>query len=161
VTELRARERSVTRPAVAAIQVRPVSVAQTRPLRRAVLRPHQSLEEMRDSEPQDAWAVGAFDGDALVAVGLIGPDAERGAGSWRVRGMATEARLRGRGCGTALLDALLDHARANRAHGVWCTVRTPARSLYERAGFRVRSDEFEIPEIGPHFVMELALQRDG
>ena len=146
---------------MAAIQVRPISVAQTRPLRRAVLRPHQSLEEMGDSEPQDAYAVGVFEGDVLIAVGLIGPDPERGVGSWRVRGMATQPASRGGGCGTAVLVALLDHARANGARTVWCTVRTPARSLYERAGFRALSDEFEIPDIGPHFVMELALERDG
>jgi GNAT superfamily N-acetyltransferase len=146
---------------VAAIEVRPVATAQTRPLRRAVLRPHQSLEEMADSEPQGAYAVGAFEGERLLAVGLIGPDPERSVGSWRVRGMATEAPSRGRGFGRAVLTALLQHARAQRASSVWCTVRTPARSLYERAGFRVLSDEFEIPDIGPHVVMELVLERRG
>jgi predicted GNAT family N-acyltransferase len=34
-------------------------------------------------------------------------------------------------------------------------VRTPARSLYEQAGFRVSSEEFELPGIGPHVLMEL------
>lgn len=116
---------------------------------------------MRGSEPQDAYAVGASEGDVLIAVGLIGPEPESGVGSWRVRGMATEPASRGRGCGTAVLEALLDHARANGARTVWCTVRTPARPLYERAGFRALSDEFEIPDIGPHFAMELALERDG
>jgi GNAT superfamily N-acetyltransferase len=148
-------------PVVEAIRVRPVPVEQTRPLRRAVLRPHQSLDEMPDSEPDDAYAVGAFESDELIAVGLIGPDPKRGVGSWRVRGMATEAPSRGRGFGAAVLAALLEHARAKGALSVWCTVRTPARSLYERAGFRALSDEFEIPNIGPHFVMELVLERDG
>jgi predicted GNAT family N-acyltransferase len=40
---------------------------------------------------------------------------------------------------------------------VWCNARTPARAFYERAGFRTVSDEFELPEIGPHYVMELRL----
>jgi GNAT superfamily N-acetyltransferase len=146
---------------VAEIQVRPVPAAQTRSLRHAVLRPHQSLDELRDSEPERPYAVGVFDGDQLVAVGLIGPDPEADAGSWRVRGMATDAPSRGRGFGTAVLAALLEHAREQGARRVWCTVRTPARSLYERAGFRVLSDEFEIPDIGPHFVMELVLDGDS
>jgi hypothetical protein len=30
----------------------------------------------------------------------------------------------------------------------------PAASLYERAGIRVVSEEFELPHIGPHVVME-------
>jgi ribosomal protein S18 acetylase RimI-like enzyme len=74
--------------------------------------------------------------------------------------MATAAPSRGRGFGTAVLAALLEHARQQEARTVWCTVRTPARSLYERAGFRALSDEFEIPDIGPHFVMELVLAQE-
>ncbi len=88
-------------------------------------------------------------------MGLIGP--QGGPGSWRVRGMATAPRARGAGAGTAVLTALLDHAAAEGAQRVWCNVRIGARSLYERAGFHVSSEEFELPEIGPHLVMEREL----
>jgi ribosomal protein S18 acetylase RimI-like enzyme len=135
------------------LAVRPVPVAQTRTLRQAVLRPHQTTDELAAHEPPDAFAVGAFDGEELVAVGVVGP--EGGPGSWRVRGMATALHARGRGAGKAVLDALVRHAATEGASRVWCNARTPARSLYERAGFTVASEEFELPEIGPHFVMEL------
>jgi GNAT superfamily N-acetyltransferase len=68
--------------------------------------------------------------------------------------MATASHARGRGAATAVLAALLDHAASLGAVRVWCNARTPARSLYERAGLRVVSDEFDLPEIGPHFRME-------
>jgi GNAT superfamily N-acetyltransferase len=141
---------------VATIQVRSVPLPQTRALRHSILRPHQHIKGTVAAEPDGAHAVGAFDGEELIAAGLIAPDPER-PGSWRVRGMATKAPARGRGAGTAVLAALLDRARAEGARRVWCNVRTPARSLYERAGFRTVSDEFELPGIGPHFVMELIL----
>ena len=134
------------------IRVRPVPVARTRELRQAVLRPRQTLEEMAGHEAPGAFAVGAFDGGELIAVGFVAPDGEPG--SWRVRGMATEPHARGRGAGTAVLDALLAHARAGRARRVWANVRTPARSFYERAGFNPASEEFELDDIGPHLVME-------
>lgn len=118
-----------------------------------MLRPHQALGELAEHEMPGAFAVGAFDGERLVAVGFVGPEGE--AGEWRVRGMATVPEARGRGAGTAVLGALLEHAGARGAGRVWCTVRTPALSLYERAGFRVVGDEFEVPEIGPHLMMEL------
>ena len=127
-------------------------MVQTRPLRQAVLRPHQTIEEMTESEPADVFAVGAFEGEEMIAVGLIGPEGE--AGDWRVRGMATVPEMRGRGAGAAVLAALLDHAREHAARRVWASVRVPARSLYERAGFAVVSDEFEPPHIGPHVIME-------
>ncbi len=116
-----------------------------------MLRPHQTLEEMAEAEPAEVFAVGAFEGERLVAVGLIGPEGEPGA--WRVRGMATAPDARGRGAGTAVLEALLEHARGYGAERVWASVRVPARSLYERAGFVVVSDEFEPPHIGPHVIM--------
>ncbi len=128
----------------------------TRALRQAVLRPHQTIEEMTESEPADVFAVGASEGDELVAVGLIGPEGEPGA--WRVRGMATEPDARGRGAGTAVLEALLEHARGHGAQRVWASVRVPARSLYERAGFVVVSGEFEPPHIGPHVIMSREMQ---
>jgi GNAT superfamily N-acetyltransferase len=131
--------------------VRTVEPALTRPLRQRVLRPHESLEELASHEPPGVHAVGAFAGGELIAVGFVCPDGEPG--EWRVRGMATAPEHRGRGVGAAILEQLVDHARAQGATRVWCNARTPALGLYERAGFERESDEFEIPGIGPHFVM--------
>jgi GNAT superfamily N-acetyltransferase len=139
---------------VADVLVRAVSLAQTRQLRQAVLRPHETLEQLAAHEPADAFAVGAYAGDELIAVGFVAPDGEVGA--WRIRGMATTPQARGRGAGTLVLEALLRHATTHGARRIWCNARTPARSLYERAGLRVASEVFEIPDIGPHVVMELA-----
>lgn len=110
-----------------------------------------TIEEMSESEPADAFAVGAFDDGRLVGVGLVGPEGDPG--WWRVRGMATVPEARGRGVGTAVLAALLDHVRERRGVGVWASVRVPAIRLYERAGLRVQSDVYEVPRIGPHVIM--------
>ncbi len=134
-----------------------MAVEETRPLRQAILRPHLAIDEMVESEPADAFAIGAFEREGLVAVGLIGPEGDPG--WWRVRGMATAPSARGRGVGSAVLDALLAHAREHNARGVWASVRVPARTLYERAGFRVDSEQFEVPHIGPHVIMRLELDQ--
>ncbi len=141
------------------VSVRQIPLEQTRALRRSLLRPHESIEQLAAGEPADAFAVGAFEGDerAPLAVGFIAPDGP--AGSWRVRAMATAPQSRGRGLGAAVLEQLVDHAREHGAARVWCNARTPARAFYERAGFRATSDEFELPPIGPHFVMERRLGR--
>jgi GNAT superfamily N-acetyltransferase len=139
--------------------VKEVPIAETRPLRQSILRPHQTLEELAAHEPPGAFAVAAFDGERIVSVGFVAPEGERGA--WRVRGRPTVAEARGRGAGAALLDALVTHARENGARRIWCNARTPARSLYERAGFVAASDEFELPQIGPHFVMERNIAAAG
>jgi ribosomal protein S18 acetylase RimI-like enzyme len=143
---------------VSDVLVREISLVETRPLRQAVLRPHETVESLAAHEPPDAFAVGAFDAAALIAVGFVAPDGEPGA--WRVRGMATAPDARGIGAGSAILEALLQHAANRGASRVWCNARTPARSLYERAGFRVISEEFDLPEIGPHFVMDRTTASD-
>jgi ribosomal protein S18 acetylase RimI-like enzyme len=132
---------------------REISGAQTRALRQAILRPHESVAQMAADEADGAYAAGAFDGARLIAVGLVAPSPERGDGAWRVRGMATSPDARNRGAGRAVLDALLAHASAHGATRLWCNARTPAQRFYERAGFRVCSEVFEIAPIGPHVVM--------
>lgn len=135
------------------IALRSVPLADTRELRREVLRPYMSVDELAAHEPNEAVAFGVYEGDELIAVGLVGPEGEPG--DWRIRGMATRPEARGRGAGTKVLQALVDHAVAHGAARLWCNARTPALSLYERAGFRATSEEFETPRIGPHYRMEL------
>jgi GNAT superfamily N-acetyltransferase len=141
----------------ATCEIRRIDPAESRALRRDVLRPHQTLAELAAAERADGLALGAYADGTLVATGSIIAD---GPGSWRVRGMATAPHARGRGAGTALLEALIEHARAERARRVWCNARTPALSLYRRAGFVETSGEFELPRIGPHVRMELVLAPD-
>ena len=79
----------------------------------------------------------------------------RGPGDWRVRGMATRPDARGRGAGTKVLQALVQHAwpTARRACGA---TRGPG-ALAVRAG-RVRGHLGRVRDarIGPHYRMELA-----
>jgi ribosomal protein S18 acetylase RimI-like enzyme len=145
---------------MAQLDLRPIPLAQTRTLRRDVLRPYMTVEELAEHEPAEAVAFGAFENGELVAVGLVGPDGEQ-RGDWRIRGMATAPYARGRGAGTRVLRALVQHAVDNGATRVWCNARTPALSLYERAGFVATSDEFQAPRIGPHYRMELRPSRNG
>jgi ribosomal protein S18 acetylase RimI-like enzyme len=140
---------------VADPHIREVQIAETRALRQSVLRSHETIEQLAAGEPNEAFAAGGFDGERLIAVGIVSPGARPG--SWRVRGMATAPGERDRGAGRAVLDALLTHARAAGGSHVWCNARVPARTFYERAGFHASSDVFELPPIGPHLVMEREL----
>ncbi|MGH2850498.1 MAG: hypothetical protein ACRDLP_07780, partial [Solirubrobacteraceae bacterium] len=74
------------------LDVRPVPMDETRALRRDVLRPSHTLEEVASREPIGAHAIGAYTGDELIAVGFVLPDGEPGA--WRIRGMATTPEAR-------------------------------------------------------------------
>jgi GNAT superfamily N-acetyltransferase len=143
------------------MRISSIPVADTRSLRHAVLRPHEPSEAIVSHEPPGAVAFAAFDDGAErpIAVGLVGR--EGGPGRWRVRGMAAAPEARGRGAGTAVLEALVAHARGNGATLVWCNARVPALTLYERAGFRLASGLFVVEGAGPHYRMELVLEPSG
>jgi GNAT superfamily N-acetyltransferase len=141
-------------------QIDEVPVEVVRPLRQAILRPHQGLAEQvypGDALPGAAhFAARAAPGGEPVGIASVSPEPHPHApqaGDWRVRGMATAPAARGTGAGGRLLAACLAHARTHGATRVWCNARTPARGFYERAGFTTEGEEFELPDIGPHVLM--------
>lgn len=139
-------------------------------VRTRVLRPHFAPGELArfegDDAPQSdhyALRAGAAQGfsDAAEVIGcasvmrrdnpaLFGDEA-----ALQLRGMALDAAWQRRGFGAYLLEAVLADVALRHApiRRIWCNAREAARSLYERAGFEVCGERFEIEGIGPHFLM--------
>lgn len=77
---------------------------------------------------------------------------------YRLRGMATHPDWRGKGVGSGLLTAAIEHlTHVMNVDYLWCNAWRVAYNFYLHLGFDFISDEFEIPQIGPHRVMYLAL----
>ena len=72
---------------------------------------------------------------------------------WQLRGMATEAAVRGSGAGRLLVIDGLERVTARGGDLVWCDARVSAAGFYERMGFTVVTEEFDKPGIGPHVGM--------
>lgn len=160
-------------PSRPTITARRIDAAATTPLRSAVLRPGYPTSDCVFEGDDAALTVhaGAVLDEAIVSIASMYHEprpadapggapraADHDAGTaWRLRGMATEPGLRGAGAGRAALDACLDHARANGGTLAWCNARTEAVGFYERLGWQVLGEEFDLPTVGPHFVMELRL----
>ncbi|MGH9062884.1 MAG: GNAT family N-acetyltransferase [Acidimicrobiales bacterium] len=134
--------------------------AAVRPLRHAVLRPHQRPEELvypGDDDPAAGHFVARDAGGEVVGAASVVPepppwDPAR-ADAWRLRGMATAPGRRGQGIGARLLAAATAHAAVNGCRLLWCNARLPAVAFYERAGMAVRGTPFEEAGIGPHVAM--------
>jgi len=71
--------------------------------------------------------------------------------AWQLRGMCTETDHQGKGLGGKLLAcaeaAIIENSKVRR---FWCNARVPAIPFYQRHGWIVDSEEFEIPTAGPH-----------
>lgn len=139
-------------------EVRLIEAQESYRLRQLVLRPMLKVDQVgaEHDHAADTFHVGALDMDGrVIAIMTVMrdcvPNTHRVA--WRIRGMASDPDARGTGCGGAVLEFGIAHAWGIHRETVWCNARKVAYGFYERYGFRLASDEFDIPGIGPHKVM--------
>ena len=141
------------------ITIRPITPHEAAPVRQAVLRPKQTVAQCvyeHDHDPA-ALHLGAFDGEALIGVASIMPEAcpnEPGPPGYRLRGMAVQDGFRSLGVGGQLMAGLIAWLMDQEFNGIlWCNARTPARRFYEREGWVAVGEEFDAGVIGPHYRM--------
>ena len=141
------------------VDIRMISVLQIRKLRAHILRPGQAPEMsayLGDYAP-DTLHLGAFKQRQLVGIASIMHQAPKdfiGSHSdklWLLRGMATLPEVRGQGYGTALVRSGCAYAALERGLYLWCNGRESAMGFYEKLGFVIRGDRFELPDTGPHY----------
>jgi GNAT superfamily N-acetyltransferase len=143
-------------------ELRRVTAAETRPLRQRILRPQQRVEDivLPHDDDDETLHLGAFVDGVMIGIATVHIEPLPGTTdprAWRLRGMATEPGVRRTGCGSKLVAGCVDHAKRNGATRMWCTARESAKGFYDALGFATLGDVFDIPDVGPHYVMELVL----
>jgi len=144
-----------------AIRIEEISAKQTRPIRQAVLRPHQAERELVYPGDDDAGSfhLGAMRGDAVLAIlSMYHQAMDDTPSGWRIRGMASAPEVRGTGYGRKLVEVARDRAWEIERAPIWCNARASAFGFYEKLGFMIVGDLFEIEGIGTHAVMVLSAE---
>lgn len=138
--------------------IRFIEVDELLPLRKEVLRPGKlTPEECRfptDKLP-GAFHLGCYLQGELVCIASFHPQGYRdfkGEG-FQLRGMATREKFRGRGFGNRLLSFAIVYLRGQGVNYLWCNARKTALQFYKNMGFEIISPEFDVPGIGPHYVL--------
>ncbi len=142
--------------------VRTADVEEIITLRARVLRPGLATDVARFAEDRDEGTIhlGLFEGERALSCLTLLESTYEGERAWRLRGMATDDGMRGAGLGARLLAWVAEHMqRADTPDVVWCDARLVAVPFYARAGWAIVSDEYDVPNIGPHHKM--VLRRDG
>ena len=131
-------------------------------LRSVVLRNGKPLDDCRfptDHVP-GAFHMGYYANKELACIASFHPQSYEkynGVG-YQLRGMATAEAYRGHGFGNQLINFAIVYLRGQNANYIWCNARKSAARFYQGVGFELISAEFEMPDIGPHFVMYLKIQ---
>jgi GNAT superfamily N-acetyltransferase len=148
-------------PVLPSLTVRVAALADVLALRHRELRPGLPLATAafdRDDEPATLH-VGAFLGPACDNVGCASfmRCAHAGRPAYQLRGMATRSDLVGRGVGGAVLRFGEEELRRTGVGLLWCNARVAAVAFYEKMGWSVVSEVFDVPTVGPHHVMRRIL----
>ncbi|AYL97226.1 GNAT family N-acetyltransferase [Mucilaginibacter celer] len=104
--------------------------------------------------------LGYFINDELACIASFHPQAYgdyTGTG-YQLRGMATTEKYRGQGLGNQLVKFALNYLRQQGADYLWCNAREKAVRFYEGLGLEIISPQFEVPGIGPHYVMYVKIK---
>jgi GNAT superfamily N-acetyltransferase len=140
----------------ASIVIRDAHGAELVDLRHKVLRAGLPREEgiFKEDDWPTTLHAGAFAGERNVGCATMMREAYKGQPAYRLRGMAVDPDFHRHGIGRRLLDLLETRVRETEHTSLlWCNARTPAVPFYKSMGWKVVSEEFDIPTAGPHFVM--------
>jgi predicted GNAT family N-acyltransferase len=140
------------------VTVEEVAAGVTYPLRGAVLRPGRPVEIPGDDDPETFHLAARTAEGQVVGVLRFHPSPcpwREARQAWQLRGMATDPAVRGTGAGRALVAAGLARVAARGGDLVWCDARAAAVGFYERMGFTVVTEPYEMAPIGPHVGMTI------
>jgi len=150
------------------IEIRRVVAGKILDLRHRILRAGLPPESARfdgdEAETTMHWAAYALEacggaGDHVVgciSLMLNSLDTEP---AWQLRGMAVDETQQRLGLGRQLLmQAEETAASLSKADWLWCNARVPASGFYQKHGWSVISEVFEIPTAGPHVKMSKRLK---
>src|ERR1700748_1825522 len=137
--------------------IRFIPVEDTLPIRNDILRGGTlTLDQCRWSgdENPESFHLGYFVDEELVCIATFHPSTykEYMGNAYQLRGMATLEEYRGRGIGNQLVNFAIVYLRGQKANYIWCNARKKAVGFYQNVGFEIISDEFEVRDIGPHYV---------
>jgi ribosomal protein S18 acetylase RimI-like enzyme len=72
---------------------------------------------------------------------------------YQIRGMAVLEEFQKMGFGEALLRYCENEIRLKKGELIWFNARETAVGFYKKSGYEIIGGQFEIPDVGPHYVL--------
>jgi ribosomal protein S18 acetylase RimI-like enzyme len=72
---------------------------------------------------------------------------------YQIRGMAVLEEFQKKGFGEELLKHCENEIKLKKGNLIWFNARETAVGFYKKSGYEVLGDQFEIPDVGPHYIL--------
>ena len=145
------------------VKVRRAEPAEVIDLRHRILRaglPRDTAIFPGDGDPAARHFVAETIDGRIVGTLTLHLNSWEGQPAWQLRGMAVDPALQRAGIGAQLLLAAEQSVRnESPTRQLWCNARVPAAGFYEKHGWTVVSEPFDVPTAGPHVKMIKRLDR--
>ncbi|MGE4346922.1 MAG: GNAT family N-acetyltransferase [Flavobacteriaceae bacterium] len=140
------------------VVIKQIEYEQTYPIRQVVLRPGRPLETcfFKGDELQTTFHFGLFYQEKLTGIISIFKNNNplfSQTDQYQIRGMAVLPEYQKSGFGKQLVVYSEIFLRNKSILLVWFNAREIAVDFYKKSGYQVIGKTFEIPDVGPHFVM--------
>ena len=144
------------------IEMKKITAFETIIVRHPILRPGRPIESCH------------FDGDDLLSTSHFGLFLENQLAGvisafkaqnklfseenqYQIRGMAVLSEFQKKGFGEVLLEYCENEIRLKSGDLIWFNAREIALGFYEKSGYEILGDPFEIPDVGPHYILFKAI----
>ena len=126
-----------------------------------ILRKGMTLDDCHFSGDNDPESIhfAAFDRDTIIGCCTltVNPQPIIEGSYYQLRGMAVLEDYQGSGIGQKLLQAAESKLILQGKKVLWFNARTSAVGFYQKYGYQVLGNEFEIEGVGPHYKMYKAI----
>ena len=138
-----------------------ITAEETWPVRHPVLRKGRPIEDvyMEADEKPSTFHVGMYYQNIIIGVASFMEDEKESftGKQHRLRGMAVLPEFRKKGIAELLLKKGEDILKKKGCTLLWFNARIAAVSFYKNLGYTIVGPEFDIPLVGPHFLMKKEL----
>ena len=127
-------------------------------IRNLILWPHKQSNDCQIDidHSEGAFHLGVFLDNELVCIGSFFKQYNERftfSNQYRLRAMATLPKAQKRGIAKALIHFACDKLLREGQELLWCDARIIASQFYQKSGFSILGESYEIPIIGTHYLM--------
>lgn len=138
------------------VQIKYIQAEETYGIRKIILRKNIDLPfQFHGDFDKDTFHLGLFENNVLASVASFVKSSHEDfeEPQFQLRGMATLEDYQGKGHGKSLILEAEKILKEKNISILWCNARIAALHFYYKQGFQSVGKQFDIPQIGGHYVM--------